>query len=351
MTKSELVALVRERVRNDRGRAFLASVLGDLIKDGLVPPVKRDGNDGLRPMYVYGWRHFHRIAFILGCQQLGMVRRDALVIRIYLAGCKIPPGEVRGALIRELCRTTASLNAQLRSTLMDNQKPLTGKRVGIVARQLGSPDERLEAAGLGTPLEVQVAAVRAARQRPVPSEADLAAIEERLSEAGPLDFGALATLLAPTFGGLFQIGLGGPDARRDQDAVEGVINGASDDQLAAARRAYQTFSSRGVRAFVEANGSTQQPISPAISAIRRTIRFQAEFMVIMVWVALLFASITTTENELVSAMAFEIAGNSHLLRVGFDHGFNSTEFAGTLREMLIAKGLIEPNSQLPDLAN
>lgn len=350
MNKNELVALVCERIRNDRGRAFSASVLDDLIKDGLVPLGKRGGNDGLRPVYVYGWRHFHRIAFILGCQQLGMVRRDALLIRLFLAGCKVPLGDVRRALIRELGRATASLNAQLRSTLMDNQKPLTGKRPGIVARQLGSLDERLDAAGLGAPLEVQVDATRAARQRPVPTKDDLAAIAERL-QAGSLDFGSIAIRLAPTFGGLFQIGLGGPDAGRNQDTVEGVINGASDDQFAAARRVCMLLSASGARAIAEANGSTQQPISPAVSAIRHAIGFQSEFMVIGVWAALLIAPTMDLGNDSVSAIAFEFVGNSHLLSPGFDHGFNSDEFANAFREMLIARGLINPNSQLPDLAN
>ncbi len=230
MTKAELVALIHERTALPLGTTFVTSALDDLIKLGLVDPGPRRGNVGRKPNFEYRWRDCHRIRFIVILQARGMTSRNALRLQLFWAGCRLPISEVRQALLQEYRSAAATLNGQTRSTAVDNRKTLTPKRRASLLREFGPLDTRLADAGLQTPPDQMIAAMRMARQEPLSTE-PVAPTPEfvRLLASGNMKMGDLARELAPQLSGLFLMGSAPDD--EGMDSVEGLIRNATDDDF------------------------------------------------------------------------------------------------------------------------
>ena len=163
LTKPELLRRLDERSRRHYGQPFTEGVLNDLIKDGLLPALKRSGNEGLKPVYQGGASHYRRALQIKRLMSRGMRGRDTLRIQLFLRGYGAEPWEVRDALRREYAKHLRSASAQVRSTYLDNDRRIGSAHKTSLREQMGPLDTRLRAAGLEVTPDTYIQWCRAAR--------------------------------------------------------------------------------------------------------------------------------------------------------------------------------------------
>jgi hypothetical protein len=280
MTKAELVALVDERTAKPRGSVFTAAALDDLIKDGLAPSGRRVGNDGRRPVYDFTWRDLHRVTFLAAIQSSGVRSRDALRLRLFVAGCRLPIWEVRQALRREYRDVIASLNGQSRTAYLDNRKPLTPAKFASVTRELGRADQILRDAGLETPPEALIQIVRDARQEPLAGgigeiSPDFIA---RLA-SGKASMVDLVSLAGNMFAGMFQMDAAPGDDPGQIDSVDGLISNADDAAWECVPSNYRNMATmlatHGLWNFIPEGGGPSGVRSVIIRTIKRSPQFLA----------------------------------------------------------------------------
>ena len=280
MTKAELVALVHERTAVPLGRTFPASALDDFIKDGLVSPAGRQGNDGRRPRFRFTWRDVHRVTLLVLIQARGVRRRDALRLRLFVAGCRLPLSEVRTALLAEYRAAVATLNAQTRTSYLDNQKPLTPAKLASITREIGSADQILRNAGLEVPPEAVIPIVRAARQKPLPAGLGNLSpdILTRLAE-GNTTITDLATMAGDGFAGMLLMGSDPGDDPNALDSVEGLIAHADDRALANVpgqfRNMVRQLATTGLFGFLPADGGPDGVRNVVVRTVKRSPPFLA----------------------------------------------------------------------------
>lgn len=163
LTKADVVASADRRVQERFGLRFTEAALNDLVKDNLAPEAKRLGNQGRKPVFGYRWRDLHRVLFLATLQAHGVRRRDAMRLRLFLAGCSLPIDEVRMALSNEFRHAVASANALTRSAYLDNRRPITPARMGSISREIGTADPVLREARLEVPVATAAELLRSAR--------------------------------------------------------------------------------------------------------------------------------------------------------------------------------------------
>jgi hypothetical protein len=152
LSKRDLVSRLDRRSRERYGGQFKEEWLNDLIKDGLVPGLERSENQGRRPNY-FGTRfHYRRALQVRRLAHLGITRRDAQLIQLFVRGYGVEAWQIREELRRELARAIAKLRPKLRSAYFQNARDVTPKIANVVGKQLGPLDERLAAAGLEQPM-------------------------------------------------------------------------------------------------------------------------------------------------------------------------------------------------------
>jgi len=168
MNKTELTNRAKERAE-ERGykEGFSTSLLNDLIKDGLVPEGKRTANQGKKPSYNYDRKCYRRLLQVLRLQALGIIRRDALLLQLFLRGYGIKPFFVKDALRKEYRKACNRLNREARSGYLDNNRVLPPKHKESVLRSLGRPDGRLVDAALALQDDSLIHFVREAKQKPL----------------------------------------------------------------------------------------------------------------------------------------------------------------------------------------
>jgi hypothetical protein len=280
MTKAELVALVHERTAKPLGGVFTAGLLDDLIKDGLASPGRRVGNDGRRPIYDFTWRDLHRVTFLAAIQASGVRSRNALRLRLFVAGCKLPLWEIREALRNEYRDAMASLNGQVRTAYLDSRKPLTPAKFASVTRELGRADPILQSAGLETPPEAMIQIIRDARQEPLAGglgdvSPDLIA---RLA-SGKASMADLVSMAGNMFAGMFQMEAAPGDDPGQIDSVDGLISNADDTALECVpsqfRNMLTLLATHGVWNFIPEGGGPSGVRSVIVRTIKRSPQFLA----------------------------------------------------------------------------
>jgi hypothetical protein len=154
---------LEDRSRKRYGGPFSEGVLNDLIKDGLLPALERSKNEGLRPVYEAGARHYRRGLQIKRLMSRGVSGRDALRIQLFLRGYGIKPWDVREAVRREYARHLRSVFAQIRSTYLDKTREIGPAHKSSLRKHMGTLDERFEAAGLELSPDAYIRLIREAK--------------------------------------------------------------------------------------------------------------------------------------------------------------------------------------------
>jgi hypothetical protein len=147
LSKPELLRRLDARSRSRYGGPLSEALLNDLIKDGLVPALRRSKNEGLKPVYEASARHYRRALQIKRLMSRGVSGRDTLLVQLFLRGYG-KPWEVRKALRREYARHLKSLFAKIRSTYLDTTREIGPSHKSSLRKQMGILDERFEAARL-----------------------------------------------------------------------------------------------------------------------------------------------------------------------------------------------------------
>ena len=101
LSKTELLRRLDARSRRRYGGPFGEALLNDLIKDGLVPALERSKNEGRKPVYEAGIRHYRRALQIRRLMSRRIFGRDTQKIQLFLRGYGIEPWDVREAVRRE----------------------------------------------------------------------------------------------------------------------------------------------------------------------------------------------------------------------------------------------------------
>ncbi len=285
MTKDELVALVHERTAKPLGWEFNAGTLDDLIKHGLVRPTPRNGNDGRRPIYRFTWRDVHRITFLAAIQARGVRGRDALRLRLFVAGCKLPLWEVKAALLNEYRDVVASLNNQTRTAYLDNRKPLTPTKLASITRELGRADPILRDAGLETPPEAMIQFIRDARQEPLPTGiGDISPEAFARLASGKASIADLVPMAGNIFPGMFQMDAAPGDDPGQMDSVDGLIRNTDDraweDALAQFRNMLTHLAMHGAGNLMPDGGGPAGVRRVVIRTIKRSPQFLALHLVL-----------------------------------------------------------------------
>lgn len=295
MTKDELVAMVHERTAAPAGMAFNAASLNDLIKDRLVVRARREGNTGRRPIYRFDWRDVHRVTFIVAMQASGVRGRDALRLRLFVAGCRLPADDVRQALLEEYRRAVASL--KMRSAQFDNRKALTPKRLASVTREIGRADPVLRDAGLEVPAAVTLQLLRAARQDPLASLDGLSPTAILGSETTIQD---LAETDGHAFAGMLLANGQDDDDPTARDSIEGVIRNADEAALLTSRAYLRALARQmgadGLWGLVRASNDPQGPRSVILRTIKRSPPYLAFCLALALRVGGPAPEITTPEQ-------------------------------------------------------
>jgi hypothetical protein len=163
LTKPELLRRLDERSRRRYGEPFSKAVLNDLIKDGLLPALERSKNEGLRPVFEAGARHYRRALQIKRLMSRGMSGRDALRIQLFLRGYGVKPWDVREALRREYGKHLRTASAKIRSTYLDNNREIGERHKASLRKRMGELDNRLKDAGLEMPTDFYIEMARAGK--------------------------------------------------------------------------------------------------------------------------------------------------------------------------------------------
>jgi hypothetical protein len=163
LSKAELLRRLDARSRERYGGPFSEGLLNDLIKDGLVPALKRSKNEGLKPQYEASALHYRRALQIKRLISIGMSSRDTQRIQLFLRGYGVKPWDVREALRREYAKHLRTLSTQIRSTYLDNDKNIGERHKVSLRKQMGPLDNRLKASGLEMPTDFYIKIGRSAK--------------------------------------------------------------------------------------------------------------------------------------------------------------------------------------------
>jgi hypothetical protein len=224
LSESELLRRLDRRSRSRYNEPFPESLFDDLQKDDLVPALERSENDGLSPTYFATWRHYRRALQLQRLRSVGIKRRDALRVQLFVRGYGLKVFEVRDAVRRELLRGLSELRPPLRSQYFHSQRDPGPAHLAAVERQLGTIDPRFESAGLKQPTQFILKQVR-------------------------LGFGVLSRSLLAPLEGLLLAGLHNHPLPK---LIDEALN-ASDDDYMSARVALAWMERTGFRPVVGRN--------------------------------------------------------------------------------------------------
>lgn len=285
-TKAQLVAWVDARVHARFDQRFTEAALNDLIKDNLVPAAKRRGNAGRTPLYGFGWREAHRVLFLAALQGHGIRSRDAMRLRLFVAGCPLPIWEVRTALLDEFRRAAAVANAQTRTAYLDNRRPLTPSKLDSISREIGPADAVLRNAGLELSPAAVIKLIRGARQDRL-QDATVSISGTALAGVlmGRESIDAIADSFGPMFAGLFLVGGTSDDQVDTPDSVEALIQSATEADLLQARSVLRGMC-RSMNASAQVGIGLREGLDEAHMAMAHTIKRSPQFLAACLVIAL-----------------------------------------------------------------
>jgi hypothetical protein len=279
MNKAQLVNRISERVSERYGLAFTESLFDDLAENGLIPPGQRQGNDGKRPIYDFGRASYRRALQIARLRSRGIIRRDAIRVRLFLAGYSEPVFDVREALCREYVACSKSLLHQIRSGYADNQKRVPLKHKKALMRKIGPHDTRFEAADLGISSDQTIELIRTAKQDTLRPQSNSARDKLRDQLLGRPSFQDLPKALLKWFSGLLMFNPEHDVGMADVGQIEYLIVSADDDSFLLARERYRTLVRSGFANVLQLLETTASPEDKRIAsdAAALAVREQPEF--------------------------------------------------------------------------
>jgi hypothetical protein len=111
LTREDFEKRLFSRVQIRYGLELDRIWLADLIKDGLIPGAVRNGNEGKRPVYRYGWRSYRAGLQMARFRRDHVVDRDAIQILMFLKGYG-NISDLRHALANQYLKVVKSLLAK-----------------------------------------------------------------------------------------------------------------------------------------------------------------------------------------------------------------------------------------------
>jgi hypothetical protein len=142
LSKAELVERLTRRSVRYPG-VFNEGLLDKWIEKGLAISGDRRENQGLRPTYRYGYRHYRRALQLVRLYAAGVRDRDAVLVQLFLSGYSVKPHEVREPLLTEFRKAREKINAPIRSIYIDRKGAIPPGRKRQLLEQFGPPDSRL----------------------------------------------------------------------------------------------------------------------------------------------------------------------------------------------------------------
>lgn len=133
------------------------------IDQALVPEGARLGNEGNKPVFRYGCRHYRRVLQIIRLYSRGTKDRDAILVELFLKEHGVGAHEVREALVKEFLRAIGSLNGLLRSARVDEVGEVPPKHKESLIRSFGPADSRFVQAEIVPGSDDLITVVRAMR--------------------------------------------------------------------------------------------------------------------------------------------------------------------------------------------
>jgi hypothetical protein len=269
---SKVEFLERVRARSARyGIEFSEVRLNEWIDQALAFPGDREANQGLRPQYTYGFRHYRRALQLVRLYADGVRDRDAILVQLFLRGYSVRPHEIRCAVQQEFRKVRAQLNSTIRSIYMDRDVPIPPRRAEQIITRMGEADSRLREAQIVPTNSLLINVVRVSR------DADKSEISW---EWKGLSFQEIIFQLAkPLFSGLLYVDNQYPSE------VEKLILRGSERQYEIARILVWCIR----RFFIIVAMNLPGKIASASYAMERSLT-RREFSVFMLTIALRFCS-------------------------------------------------------------
>lgn len=160
LTKSEFIERLDRRSKRRYGGGFTESWYETLRDDGLVFTLERERNFGIIPIYYATCRHYRRALQVRRLHSLGITRRDAQLVQLFVRGYGVAAWEVREAFRQEAVRALIALRSKLRSGHFRKHRNAGTKHAASIDKQTGPIDPRLEAIGLKQPSEFYLKIIR-----------------------------------------------------------------------------------------------------------------------------------------------------------------------------------------------
>jgi hypothetical protein len=246
--KADFIARVRARANALYGVEFTAVLINDLIKNGLIAEGSRKANEGRKPVYDFDFRAYRRALQIARLWKMGIRRRDAIRVQLFLRDYSLPVWDARETLLREYRFFVKSKAMRVRSSYAGNWKGIPRSRKKRLLADLGALDDRLDAAGWRLQDNSYIACVRAAKQdslgtSPNPMSSRVAANFE--AELARMRASITKIIKDPSalFSGLLNLSDNESNCK-DPDSIEGLIQTSDDATYLQARDLYRILSGR-----------------------------------------------------------------------------------------------------------
>ena len=258
LTRNEFIFRLMRRARERYGQRLDNSWFDDLVKDGLLFEGKRNGNEGLRPIYLYNHQSYRRALQVVRFRRDDIVDRKALRIQLFLRGYSLPVWDVPEALFAEYIRH--GRNNQVRSRYANNWKAIGPKHEESFASQLGPLDDRFSASGFQLSDDIYISAFRAAKQCPINDSFPTLSKHDLLDFCGgKIRFQALAEKLVPSIAsGMLMFSADDNESPTD---IEHLIKSSDFAAYEKARSVYRLIVNIGIPTFCAVFGSEDSPTS------------------------------------------------------------------------------------------
>ena len=195
LNKQAFVERVHAKARRWQ-QPFRLSHLNEFIKQGLIERAVRQPNDGRKPHYTFGCRHYRRVLQLLRLRAVGVRDSDALIVQLFMRGYGIKTEQFRAAIVKEAERAATMLSTSIRSTYADRAGRIPPGRKRSLLAQIGDQDERFKGGQYGLDPSLALDFVRIARAAP-PHESETPSMLTIPSELEPIAR-LVAGLLMPT---------------------------------------------------------------------------------------------------------------------------------------------------------
>ena len=269
LTRPKFAMRLFARVRLCFGLQLDEAWLHDLIKDALVPGAERGPNEGLRPVYTYGFRSYRRALQIARLRRDGFVERDGIRIQLFLKG--YGEQDIRQALWKQYCKYFKTTLAKVRSGYIDNWKPIPDGHKSSLRKTMEPLDPRFTEAGLQLSDDSLISFFRTAKQEFADTAPgiDVTGLMQQLIDRGR-DFEWLARSMKRIFSGILMFGEKEDKNTNEPDPIEGLIIRANDKEYAKARDFYRLIISRPAAQFLSnvAVGESAEAMQKVWKALR-----------------------------------------------------------------------------------